>query len=84
MLDVPAAASSMMMPSTNPMSPTRVTRNALTAACRAASRSLSCPTSRYEQRPMTSQPMSSSSRSSACTTSSIAAVNSDTTRANDR
>ena len=69
------------MPRTNPTSPTLVTRNALTAAARAASRSLSWPTSRYEHRPMTSQPISSSNRSSACTTSSIAAVNSETVAA---
>ena len=43
MLVVRAPASSTTMPSTKPTSPTRVVRNALTAARRAASRSLSWP-----------------------------------------
>ena len=56
-----------MIPITNATSPTRVTRNACTAARRAAGRSLWWPTSRYEQMPMTSQPTSTRNRSSACT-----------------
>ena len=43
---VPAAASSRTTASSTPRSPTRVTRNALTAAARAAGRSLWWPTSR--------------------------------------
>ena len=46
MLVVPAPASRTTMPRTNPTSPMRVVRNALTAARRAASRWLSWPTSR--------------------------------------
>ena len=43
---VPADAHSSTTPTRNATSPTRVMRNAFTAAARAASRSLSCPTSR--------------------------------------
>ena len=43
---VPASVSRITTASTTPRSPTRVTRNALTAAARAAARSLWCPTSR--------------------------------------
>ena len=62
------------IPSRKPTSPTRVTRNALTAARGASGSVRSWPISKYEQMPMTSQPTSSSTRSPATTTVSIAAV----------
>ena len=70
-----------MMPSTNPMSATRVTRNALCAARRALCRRDQWPMSRNEHQPMTSQPTTVSTRSPETTTSSMAAVNSDTVAA---
>src|SRR6478735_9746560 len=76
-----APAASPMMPSTNPMSATRVTRNALCAARRALCRRDQWPMRRYEHQPMTSQPTTVSTRSPETTTSSIAAVNSDTVAA---
>jgi hypothetical protein len=78
---VPAPVSSTTTASSTPRSPTRVTRKAFTAARRAESRSEWWPTSRYEQAPITSQPISSRTRSSAWTTSIIAAVNSETVAA---
>jgi hypothetical protein len=62
-------------PSRNPTSPTRVTRNAFTAAAGASGRRRSWPISRYEHAPITSQPTSSSMRSLDVTTSSMAPVN---------
>ena len=60
----------------------RVTRNALTAARRAASRRLSWPISRNEHQPMTSHPTRVRTRSPDWTTSSIAARKSETVAAN--
>jgi len=54
-----------------------VTRNAFIAAGGAASVSYQKPMSRYEASPMISQHMYISSQSSASTTPSIAAVNSE-------
>lgn len=69
-VDTPSSA----MPSRNPTSPTRVTRNAFIAAAGAPGSRRSWAMSRYEQRPITSQPTSSMIRSPATTTSSIAPV----------
>lgn len=60
------------------MSPSRVTRNALIAPSRASGSSQWWPIRKYEQMPITSQPTSSTNRSFAVTTTSIAAVNSET------
>ena len=58
------------------MSAMRVTMNALAAPARACGSSQACPISRYEQTPMTSQPMSSTNRWSVATTATIAIRNS--------
>jgi hypothetical protein len=66
-----------MIPMRKPTSPSRVTRNALTAARELARSSQWWPIRKYEQMPMTSQPTYRTMRSPARTTSSIAAVNSE-------
>jgi len=81
MSKLPAPSPSTMTPSSSPASPTRVTRNALTAARELALSSQWWPMRKYEQTPMISQPTYSTRRSRAKTTSSIAAVNSDTNAA---
>jgi hypothetical protein len=63
MLKVPAALPSARMPNRKGTSPSLVTRNALMEAERASSFSQWCPTRKYEQMPMTSQPTSSTIRS---------------------
>ena len=73
-----APAARPMTPSTNPMSATRVTRNALWAARRALCRRDQWPMSRYEHQPMTSQPTTVSRRSPETTTRSMAPLNSET------
>ena len=77
--NVPAAANMMNRPIMNPMSPTRVVMNAFIEALRGASCSCQNPMSRYEQRPISSHEMNSSKKLSARTSSSIAAVNSEST-----
>ena len=79
---VRAPAARMMIPITKARSAMRVTRNALTAARRAASRRLSWPMSRNEHQPMTSHPTRVRTRSPDWTTSSIAARKSETVAAN--
>ncbi len=74
---VPADVPSTRIPTIIATSPILVTMNDFTAAERDPSSSQWCPISRYETRPMTSQPTISTSRSSATTTSIIAAVNSE-------
>ena len=69
------------MPSTKPMSASRVTRKALCAARRAVSLRDQWPMRRYEHQPMTSQPTMVSTRSPEWTTRSIAAVKSETVAA---
>ncbi len=71
---LPAETPSSAMPSRKPTSPTRVTRNAFTAAAGASGSRRSWAISRYEQIPITSQPTSSRIKSPETTTSSMAAV----------
>ena len=75
---LPAPTERMTIPTTKPMSATRVTRKALYAARLADSRALTWPMSRNEHQPMTSHPTRVSTRSPDWTTSSIAARNRDT------
>src|SRR6266508_225120 len=82
-LNEPAPAPRMKMPNRNGTSPALVMTNALTAAAWAYSSSQYWPMRKYEQMPMTSQPTSSTIRSAEYTTSSIAAVNSETSAAYD-
>jgi hypothetical protein len=63
------------MASTSPRSATRVIRKALAAPARAGAVCHSCPISRYEHTPMTSQPTSSTHRFLVPTTAIIATRN---------
>ena len=64
----------MMTPTSKPMSPVRVVRNALSAASEFGFSSHQCPISMKEHRPTSSQPTSICSVLSATTSSSIDAV----------
>ena len=72
-----AAKNRVMMPSIRPTSPVRVVKNALRAALELSFSSHQWPISMNEQRPTSSQPISSWRVLSATTSSSIDAVNSD-------
>ena len=63
------------MPSENPKSPTRLTRNALIAAALAEGRSYQKPTSRYDIKPTPSQPKNSCTKLSDVTKASMKNVN---------
>src|SRR5206468_5510622 len=77
MSNVFAAKKQTMMPIIKPTSPVRVVRNAFNAASEFGFSSHQWPMSMYEQRPTSSQPMSSWSRLLDTTSSSIDAENSE-------
>ena len=60
-----------------------MSRNAFTAPARASGSSQWCAIRKYEQAPISSQPTSSTHRSSAVTTVTIAPVNNETSAAYD-
>src|SRR6478736_2133515 len=65
----------MTTPTSSPMSPVRVVRNALSAASELGFSSHQCPINMNEHRPTSSQPTSICSVLSATTSNSIDAVN---------
>ena len=74
---VPYIQKMVMMPSTKPKSPTRLTTKALMAAALAVGFLNQKPISRYEARPTPSQPKNSCMKSAAVTSASIMKVNRD-------
>ena len=70
----PLAKYSVLMPTSSPMSPVRVVKNALSAASELAFSSHQWPISMNEQTPMPSQPSRIWMVVGACTISSIDAV----------
>jgi hypothetical protein len=75
MSSVPKMPSSIAVPTSRPMSPTRTVKNALSAALLLACSSHQCPISRNEQRPMISQPRMSCTMLGAITIVSMPAEN---------
>ena len=73
----PAAKNVTITPSSRPMSPVRVVRNALRAAFVFGFSSHQCPMSMKEHRPTSSQPERSMRELFAMTSTSIDAVNSE-------
>jgi hypothetical protein len=75
MLSVPNAAKIHDIPSMNPMSPIRFTRNAFFPASAAKSFSKSNPMSRYEHNPTPSHPTNITAKLEPSTSTSIIAMN---------